>query len=257
MRTGPAGLALCLILVWTGFAHARPEDKVLIDEVEKGSPTQLEDAYPLNKGELDIEGLFRYEKTANGRGYVWTPRLEYGFADNWQARLSTPFLSGATATDEPLHHTMQLEILNNFLGESGYRPAVAASVEFDFPTGRGQGLDTTVKALASKTLGTSAFLPRLHVNGAWTHNSAPQAGERNNLYSVAIGYTQLLNERIMVIADFFRQQSFIRGQTENVVELGGRVAVTTAVVIAAGVGYGVSSDSRDFHLQAGVEFTIW
>ncbi|HEV8328862.1 MAG TPA: hypothetical protein VGQ08_15400 [Nitrospiraceae bacterium] len=250
-------MAVCLAVAVADAAYARESDKLLIDEVEKGSPTQLEDAYPLEYRELDLEGLFRYEKVANGHGYVWSPRIEYGFAPDWQARVSTPFLSGKTATDEPLHHTLQVEILHNFRYETGYSPALAASVELDFPTGRGQGLDTTVKFLASKTLGTSPMLPRLHLNVAWTHNAAPQAGERNNLYSLVAGYTRLLTDRLMVIVDFFRQQAFTRGQTENVFEVGVRFAVTSAAVVAAGVGYGVGSDSRDFHLQAGVEFTIW
>src|SRR6266545_3560749 len=257
VRTGPGILALCMAVALAGAAYARESDKLLIDEVEKGSPTQLEDAYPLEYRELDLEALFRYEKVANGHGYVWAPRLEYGFAKDWQARVTTPFLSGKTATDEPLHHTLQVEILHNFWYEASYNPALAASVELDFPTGRGQGLDTTLKFLASKTLGTSSMLPRLHLNIAWTHNAAPQAGERNNLYGLAAGYTQLLNDRLMVIVDFFRQQAFTRGQTENVFEACLRFAVTSYVVVAAGVGFGVGSDSRDYHLQTGVEFTIW
>src|SRR6266487_3814136 len=101
VKAGLGGLALCMAVALAGAAYARESDKLLIDEVEKGSPTQLEDAYPLEYRELDIEGLFRYEKVENGHGYVWTPRLEYGFATDWQARMSTPFLSGTTATDEP------------------------------------------------------------------------------------------------------------------------------------------------------------
>ena len=257
VRAGPGVLALCMAVALAGDAYARESDKLLIDEVEKGSPTQLEDAYPLEYRELDLEALFRYEKVANGHGYVWAPRIEYGFAPDWQARVTTPFLSGKTATDTPLHHTLQVEILRSFPSETRYSPALAVSAELDFPTGRGQGLDTTLKFLASKTLGTSPLLPRLHLNVAWTHNAAPQTGERNNLYSLAAGYTQLLNDRLMVIVDFFRQQAFTRGQTENVFEAGVRVAVTSAAVVAVGVGYGVGSDSRDFHLQTGVEFTIW
>jgi hypothetical protein len=257
VRAGLGGMAMCITVALAGAAYAREGDKLLIDEVEKGSPTQLEDAYPLEYRELDLEGLFRYEKVANGHGYVWSPRIEYGFAPAWQARVSTPFLSGQTATDEPLHHTLQVEVLHNFLSEARYNPALALSVELDFPTGRGQGLDTTLKFLASKILGTSPMLPRLHLNVAWTHNAAPQAGERNNLYSLAAGYTRLLNDRLMVIVDFFRQQALTSGQTENVFEAGLRVAVTSYAVVAAGVGFGVGSDSRDYHLQTGVEFTIW
>ena len=35
------------------------------------------------------------------------------------------------------------------------------------------------------------------------------------------------------------------------------IAVASSTIVAAEVGDGVSYDSRDFHLQAGVEFTIW
>ena len=61
---------------------------------------------------------------------------------------------------------------------------------------------------------------------------------------------------MMIIADFFRQQQLAAGQTENVLELGLRRALTATAVIAVGAGYGITHDSRDFHLQVGFEYTF-
>jgi hypothetical protein len=241
----------------TCLAVAAESSDVDLKEVEKGSPTQVEDAYSLDYGELDVEGLFRYEKVKKGHGFVWTPRIEYGFAPNWQGRVSVPILSGETATDEPLGSTLQLEVLRSFQSETGLLPAVALSLEVDLPTGHAaRGADTTIKVLVSKTLGKGIAIPQLHLNAAWTHNAGPRAQERHDLYSIILGYSRLLSPRVMMVADFFRQQQFVLRQTENVLEAGVRYALNLSAVVAIGVGYGIGADSRDFHVQTSMEFTF-
>jgi len=256
LKSSLTGLIVIVGLI--GFSQsgfgARSED---VDEVEKGSPTQLEDAYPLDNQELDLEGLFRWERVGGRHGYVWSPRIEYGFAPWWQVRASLPFLSGTTATDPPLNRNLQLQLQRSFNSEGLWTPALAVSTEADLPTGpRAHGVDTVFTVQASKTLGTSPALPRVHANVGWMHNAAHTADERRDLYSMVVGYTRLVTSRMMIIADFFRQQQLAAGQTENVLELGLRRALTATAVIAVGAGYGITHDSRDFHLQVGFEYTF-
>jgi hypothetical protein len=163
VRVKTWGLKLVLILVllslngWDRLILANESD---VEEVEKGSPTQLEDAYPLDYRELDVEGLFRYERLNHEHRFVLSPRLEYGFAPKWQIRLTAPFYTGMA--DITGSGNLQAELLWNFQTEAQWVPALAVSVEGDFPTGHAaQGVDTTLKLLASKTLGTWVARPQV------------------------------------------------------------------------------------------------
>ena len=251
-------LAVALILgffllgAWTRVIAAVESD---VEEVEKGSPTQVEDAYPLEYRELDVEGLFRYERLSHGHRFVLSPRLEYGFAPKWQIRLTAPFFTGMADTTGS--GNLQAELLWNFQTEAYWVPALAVSIEGDFPTGHAaQGVDTTLKLLASKTLGTWIARPQIHLNLAWTHHSGRMPDERPDLYGLIIGYSQHVTARLMIVADYFRQQLPLAGRTEDVVELGFRRAMSGTTVVALGAGYGLNSDSRDFHIQGGIEVTF-
>lgn len=226
-----------------------------VEEVEKGSPTQVEDAYPLAYRELDVEGLFRYERLGHEHRLVFSPRVEYGFAPNWQVRLTAPFFTGTA--DISGSGDLQAELLQNFQAETKWTPALAISAEADFPTGHGaHGIDTTLKLLASKTLGKWIARPQAHLNLAWTHHAGRMPQERPDFYGVIVGYSQLLTSRLMIVADYFRQQLPLAGRTEDVLELGFRRALSEITVVALGAGYGLSSDARDFHIQAGIEVTL-
>ena len=251
-------LAVALILgffllgTWTRVIAAVESD---VEEVEKGSPTQVEDAYPLEYRELDVEGLFRYERLSHGHRFVLSPRLEYGFAPKWQIRLTAPFFTGMADTTGS--GNLQAELLWNFQTEAYWVPALAVSIEGDFPTGHAaQGVDTTLKLLASKTLGTWIARPQIHLNLAWTHHSGRMPDERPDLYGLIIGYSQHVTARLMIVADYFHQQLPLVGRTEDVLELGFRRGISGTTVVALGAGYGLNSDSRDFHIQAGIEVTF-
>ena len=225
-----------------------------VGEVEKGSPTQVEDAYPLAYRELDVEGLFRYERLSQEHRFVLSPRLEYGFAPNWQARVTVPFFTGNA--DIAGSGDLQAEILRNFRPETKWTPALAVSVEGDFPTGHAaHGIDTTLKLLASKTLGKWSARPQAHLNLAWTHHGGRMPEERADLYGIIVGYSQLLTSHLMFVTDYFRQQLTLAGHTEDVLELGFRRVLSATTVVGVGVGYGLSRDSRDFHIQTGIEVT--
>jgi hypothetical protein len=223
-----------------------------VQEVEKGSPTQVEDAYPLQYGEFDLEGLFRYTRFNGATAYIYEQRIEYGVAPNWQLRMSSPWVFGRG--DKTENGNLNVELLRNLDTEGPLLPAVALSVETDFPTGgRFSGVDTTLKLLASKTLGKNTGQRQLHFNATWTHNAAPKKTDRHDAYGVILGYSHLLGSRLMAVGDFVRQQQLERGSTENLLELGVRFLLFQETVITLGGGYGIGHDSRDFHVQSGLE----
>lgn len=237
---------------WQSVATASESD---VEEVEKGSPTQIEDAYPLEYRELDVEGLFRYERVNQKSRYVYSPRVEYGFAPNWQVRLTAQLFTGTADVSES--GNLQAEILRNFTTERRWIPALAVSAVGDFPTGHvAHGIDTTLKLLASKSLGTSIPRPQVHFNFTWTHHGGRTTAERSDLYGLIVGYSRLLTTQMTLVADYFRQQLPLAGRTEDVIELGFRRAVSKTTVIAFGAGYGLNSDSRDLHVQTSIEITF-
>ena len=237
---------------WQDIGTATESD---IGEVEKGSPTQIEDAYPLEYKELDVEGLFRYERVNQKSRYVYNPRIEYGFAPNWQARLTAQLFTGTADVSES--GNLQAEILRNFTTEGRWIPALAVSAVGDFPTGHAaHGIDTTLKLLASKSLGTSIARPQVHFNFTWTHHGGRTTAERSDLYGVVVGYSSLLTAQLALVADYFHQQLPLAGRTEDVIELGFRQALSTTIVIALGAGYGLNRDSRDVHVQTSIEVSF-
>ena len=255
MKTCLTLVLVIVILSLDSWANVIAADESYVGEVEKGSPTQVEDAYPLDYRELDVEGLFRYERLSHGDRFVLSPRLEYGFAPNWQIRLTAPFFTGMADTTGS--GNLQAELLWNFQTEAHWVPALAVSVEGDFPTGHAaQGVDTTLKLLASKTLGTWMARPQVHLNMTWTHHAGRMPDERPDLYGLIIGYSQFLTPHLMIVADYFHQQLPLVGRTEDVLELGFRRGISGTTIVALGAGYGLNSDSRDFHIQAGIEVTF-
>jgi hypothetical protein len=166
-------LAVALVLVMVtnlgpGAAPVQAADHLNLEEglpvQEEGLPVQVEDAYPIPYRGREFQGLFRYERTGDHKDrFVLDPRLELGFAPNWEAKLSVPFLLGSA--DKTGSGDIGLEALYNLNAESLRLPAFTLSARADFPTGRDSaGVDTTLKFITTKTLGNSSLLQRLHLN---------------------------------------------------------------------------------------------
>lgn len=91
--------------------------------LEENIPTQVEDAYPLPYLNREFQSSFRYEQTRDGAdSFRLEPRVEVGFARNWQDRISTPFLMGSA--DQSGSRNLIAEAMYNFNQESLLMPAV-------------------------------------------------------------------------------------------------------------------------------------
>jgi hypothetical protein len=221
--------------------------------LEEGLPTQVEDAYPTAYGNREFQLQGRYERTAEGKNqFIVDPRLEYGFARNWQARISAPFKLGSG--DKTGSGDIGLEAFYNFNTESLSTPAFALSARADLPTGRdSRGVDTTFKFIATKTLGKGALLQRLHLNLIYRNNAKAQAMERSNRYAAIVGYSQRLNADTVGILDFVREQELEKGKTSNILEVGLRRQVTPLRALSLGAGFGIGQNSPKFRLTAGLQ----
>lgn len=167
-------LCASVLLGFITEAHAADHTNL-----EEGLPTEVEDAYPIAYKGRELQVQARYERTAAGKNrLVLDPRLEYGFARNWQARINVPFRLGSA--DKTGSGDIGLEAFYNFNTESLSTPAFAVSARADLPTGKdSHGVDTQFKFIATKTLGAGSRLPRLHLNLIYRHNAQAQATERS------------------------------------------------------------------------------
>ena len=142
---------LCAVAASVALAStARAADHT---NLEPGLPLEVEDAYPTGYLNREFQLSGRYQRTADGKNqYRVDPRLEYGFARNWQARINVPLTFGSG--DKRGSGDIGAELFYNFNTESLKTPAFAASVSAQAPTGRdSSGLDTSFKFIATKNAG--------------------------------------------------------------------------------------------------------
>jgi hypothetical protein len=247
------GITLQAICLCASFSPAQAADH---QNLEENLPVKVEDAYPIAFRGRELQGYFRLEKTADGKDrFLFEPRLELGFARNWQMTLSSPLLWGNA--DHTGSRNFRLAALHNFNQESLSTPAFALAARAEFPTGvESAGVDTELKFIATKTLGHSSMLHQVHLNAAWLHNSGRMAGERGDRYHVALGYSRRLGPDTMLVGDVFREQDRERGKTINMVELGIRRQLTPLTVFTLGAGAGIGGDSPDYRVTVGFQHSL-
>jgi len=240
-----AVFCLCAIVPAGFVTKAQAADHT---NLEEGLPTEVEDAYPIAYLGRELQFQGRYERTDDGKNqFVLDPRLEYGFARNWQARINVPFRLGSG--DRTGSGDIGLEAFYNFNTESLSTPAFAVSARADLPTGKNShGVDTQFKFIATKTLGAGTRLQRLHLNLIYRNNAKAQATERSNRYGVVLGYSQRLNADTVGILDFVREQELERGKTSNILEVGLRRQMTPLRTLAIGAGVGIGQESPKFRI---------
>lgn len=240
------GLATAFVLAGTGHAADHTN-------LEEGLPVQVEDAYPTAYLNREFQFLGRYERTAKGENqYVVEPRLEYGFARNWQARINVPFTLGQG--DKRGSGDIGLEAFYNFNTESLKLPAFALSARALLPTGRdSSGVDTEFKFIATKSLGYAEQLQRVHLNLIYHVNSNSRADERANRYAAIVGYSQRVTPDTIFVADYVREQEKERGATSNIVEVGLRRQLTPLKTVSLGLGAGIGNQSPDFRATLGYQ----
>lgn len=221
--------------------------------LEEGLPTQVEDAYPIQYQGRELQGIFRYERTSDGENqFVLEPRLEYGVTRNAQISISAPAILGDA--DRTGSGNIRLTGLYNLNTESLSTPALAIAGGVEFPTGvDSAGVDTELKVIATKTLGTGAGLDRVHFNGSWLHNAQPQSEERSDRYALVVGYSRRLGPDTILVADFVRQQEMKRDENSNTLELGARRQLNPRTVLSVGAEAGIAEQSPDFGLTLGFQ----
>lgn len=236
-----------------GQGVARAADHL---NLEEGLPIEVEDAYPVPFKGRELQLQTRFEQTEDNEDrFVIEPRFEYGFAPNWQARITVPFLFGEAEEDDI--GNVGLEFFYNFNAESLKTPAFAVSVSADFPTAPDSaGVDPTVKFIATKTLGPTQKLDRLNLNVALNVNTERQDEERSTRVETVLGYSRRLGPETMLLTDFVFEQEEEEDKEAFILELGIRHQTTPLSVLSIGAGAGLTEESPDFRITFGFQQSI-
>jgi hypothetical protein len=210
------------------------------DNLDPNRPIQMEDAYPIPKGEIGLESGVRFNDRRSGRTRaVFQPQIIYGAFQNTQIELQSDLFSEPSSLVGPNRSgDLHVGTLYNFNTETLQWPAFAVRVEADLPTGvQSRGVDAQVTGIMTRSFGRARF----HLNAGYTVVGNAQADERNGAYRVIaalsypIGYPHRFRETLIV--DVYTRQSDLRGQRNNTgIEIGLRHQVSSRVVADAGLG---------------------
>ena len=220
--------------------------------LEEGLPIEVEDAYPIPYKGLELQGRFTYQRNHGDDFFGLEPRIEYGFAPNWQGKITVPFLFGS-AVSEGIGD-VGVEVFYNFNAESLTVPAFALSASANFPTSEeSKGVDPSVKFIMTKSLGTGTNLDRLHLNLAYTRNTDASQDERRDRFQGILGYSRRLNSETLLVTDFVYDQEEEENTDAYLLELGIRYQADPLTVLTVGAGAGLTSDSPDFRINLGFQ----
>lgn len=228
-------LILLGMVWWHAWAWALDHDNL-----DRNRPLQIEDAYPIAKGEIGIEsgGLYRDLKRGASQ---WEPHTQilYGAFYNTQIEIGGSFVKELPPIGQTKRFwNLSLGGLYNFNTETMTLPAMAVKLELEFPTGDDLGrMDATMAGLLTRTWGRW----RTHLNLEYTLIGSAQTGERNGVYRVIgglnypLGYPMRFRETFIV--DVFTHQSEESGE-DNItgIEMGLRHQFSQRLVLDGGIG---------------------
>jgi len=230
-------LVLVGMLIWLSNQAAWALDH---DNLDKNRPLQIEDAYPIPKGEIALEGGARFIDRQEGRTrFVFQPQVLYGFFYNTQLEIGGDLLTEPTtiAVAEK-SGDLRLGALYNFNTETLTLPAFAVKLDLELPTGvRSRGVDGAATGILTRSFGRW----RTHFNAEYTVVGSAQGAERNGFYRLAAGVSYPLGYpmrfRETLIVDVFTRQSDLSGERNPTgVEAGLRHQFSSRIVLDGGIG---------------------
>lgn len=223
--------------------------------LEQGIPLEIEDPYVAGWLEREWQLATYFQRTADGKDrWLVEPRLEFGLPlRNMQTTLSFPTEFGSAVEEEGLRN-VGLEWLYNVVTEGKLVPGAAFAAKVDFPTGNGsEGVDTTLKFLATKAIGPSELLQRLYYNLVWVHNADPMPREREDGFKQVVGYGVRLGPDTFFLADYVHEEEIESGRISNLLGAGLRRMLTPHLLLGFGAEFGIDEESPDFRIRLGLQ----
>jgi len=235
MKVLIAGLVVVVILCSQLFTWALDHDNL-----DKNRPLQIEDAYPIGKGEIALEGGAVVNDRRQGKTrFGFQPQVLYGAYYNTQFEIGGDLFTEPTSiSGSEKSGDLRIGALYNFNTETLTLPALAVKLDVELPTGvRAPGVDGTVSAIVTRSFGRW----RTHLNAEYTVVGSAQGNERNGLYrflagvSYPLGYPDRFRDTLL--ADVFTRQSDLRRERNPTgIEVGFRHQISSRTVVDGGIG---------------------
>lgn len=244
-------LLLALLVIAAQSLPAFASDHTILEE---NLPTELEDAYPAQFRNIELQGMVRYiDEGDNRHRFVYEPVVEIGILPNTELSISGTLYSGNVEHEGS--GDVSAELLYNFNTESVWMPATAVAVEGTFSTGEdSRGVDVTTKLILAKMpYLRSTLLHRLHLNLLWTYNGGKDEDERRSILKGIVGFSMRAGRGTSFVMDYVREQKEEKGEHANLVEAGFRRQLTPFTLAALGGGAGFGADSERYRITLGFQ----
>lgn len=222
-------------------------------------PITIEDAYATAPGELELQGTSVWDHdTHDRRGddlVTAQPTIKFGPFPGAEIYAGVPYRFGDASRRDGGD-----EVFGGFYNFNEQRdilPAFAVNASYANPFGaNARSGESTLRLIATKSLGDPYSAPRLHLNLSWYRLVDPTASERTDRYETAIGYSQSLTAHTAAVVDYVWAQNRTRGEHSNLIEAGLRHELSEHWSLAGGAGVGVGAESPDFRLLFAAQRTF-
>jgi len=251
-----AALAAPVLVPWAMLAIVAAPLPAAADDhfnLEEGLPVSTEDAYAIEYGGQELQGVFSYERSRDGKNlFTAEPRLALGVFPGFQA---TPRVSYSLGNGEGRDSgSVGLDGLYQLNQQTELMPVFAVSGSLDAPYGYANSSpETGLKLIAAKSLGDEKEGRDIHLNLGWVHNYGPTEEERADRFNAGIAYAQPLTEELIGVVDIVREEELERNRAVNLFEFGARYRVAENLAVAAGVGIGFGPDSPGVRVTIGFQ----
>ncbi len=219
------------------------------DNLDKNRPVQVEDAYPIAKGEMALEGGFSLEDRRNADNRLdFHVAMLYGVFYNAQLEIGSSVLTDLISSREgDTSGDLSLGMLYNFNTETLNLPAMSVKVGLDYVIRdrSDDQVEMALEGILTRTFGRW----RTHLNAEYILVSSNRQQGRGGLYNLIAGVNYPLGYPIRfretLILDIFTRQSEIK-EEKNVtgIELGVRHQWTPRFVLDGGIGSEVLGPSQ-------------
>lgn len=251
-------------LIVAGFCAlgvvAVPARAIDHSNLDENRPLDIEDAYPIDEGELALEGGLGYRDRRRRDEQGFLPiELLYGAWANTHVTFGTTFFTDPRTVDgERKSGDLRLGVLHNFNQETLWMPAFGAKIEANVPTGVGsRGVDWEIKGIVTRTVGSVG----LHLNAGISLLDGNPPANRDETYKIVLGGSWAPgaphDTRTLLLANVFTEQDDRRG-VDNVfgAGFGARYQLNPRVVLDAGITSELSgpADRDPFTVNVGTSY---
>ncbi len=221
-----------------------------------GAPFATEDAFPQERGELQVQGTAQYDRTRRGTDLLeLSPALQWGVAPGVELRLFSEYRFG-NASDAN-RGTVTPGIFLQLTEERGPLPALAVIGEVEAPLGPGdRGTVLLLTAAASRTTGRGPGSWGLHLNAAWLTRPDPGLEERRDRYRFSGAVTHVVARDTSLVAEYVHERQEIGERDLSLVQAGLRQRFGEDTTFGVLVGAGLNNDSPRFRIRLGVEVNL-